>query len=55
MFILDYREFGGVVQSRSKALADLQLMQSVKVDKLSDIQCQPVSQLKFVTDAWLQV
>jgi len=27
----------------------------VQMEKLSDKQCQPVSQLKFVTDAWLQV
>jgi hypothetical protein len=29
--------------------------QFVQIEKLSDKQCQPVSQLKFVTDAWLQV
>uniref|UniRef100_A0A7I4CMB5 RBR-type E3 ubiquitin transferase n=1 Tax=Physcomitrium patens TaxID=3218 RepID=A0A7I4CMB5_PHYPA len=50
-----YERWATNESSRSKALADLQLMQSVKVDKLSDIQCQPVSQLKFVTDAWLQI
>ncbi|XP_044482540.1 probable E3 ubiquitin-protein ligase ARI8 isoform X2 [Mangifera indica] len=41
--------------SRQKALADLQQMQTVCLEKLSDIQCQPESQLKFVTEAWLQI
>lgn len=48
-------EISFVFQSRAKALADLQQMQPVQIEKLSDKQCQPVSQLKFVTDAWLQV
>jgi ariadne-1 len=30
-------------------------MQAVQIEKLSDRQCQPVSQLKFVTEAWLQI
>ncbi|KAJ9169235.1 hypothetical protein P3X46_017447 [Hevea brasiliensis] len=41
--------------SRQKALADLQQMQTVHLEKLSDIQCQPESQLKFITEAWLQI
>ncbi|GAB2287126.1 Probable E3 ubiquitin-protein ligase ari8 [Dionaea muscipula] len=41
--------------SREKALEDLQLMQNVHLEKLSDIQCQPESQLKFIIEAWLQI
>lgn len=26
-----------------------------QIEKLSDIQCQPESQLKFIIEAWLQV
>ncbi|KAK6243982.1 hypothetical protein QUC31_010391 [Theobroma cacao] len=43
------------MQSRQKALADLQQMQTVHLEKLSDRQCQPESQLKFITEAWLQI
>ncbi|QHO30558.1 putative E3 ubiquitin-protein ligase [Arachis hypogaea] len=38
-----------------KALADLHQMQTVHIEKLSDTQCQPESQLKFITEAWLQI
>ncbi|KAL5990968.1 putative E3 ubiquitin-protein ligase ari7 [Asimina triloba] len=46
--------------SRQKALSDLHQMQavqalSIQLEKLSDKQCQPESQLKFITDAWLQI
>ncbi|KAK9735838.1 hypothetical protein RND81_04G231800 [Saponaria officinalis] len=41
--------------SRQKALADLQQMQNLHLEKLSDIQCQPESQLKFIIEAWLQI
>ncbi|GAB4855894.1 Probable E3 ubiquitin-protein ligase ari8 [Ancistrocladus abbreviatus] len=41
--------------SRQKALQDLQQMQNVHLKKLSDIQCQPESQLKFIIEAWLQI
>ncbi|KAH9783719.1 putative E3 ubiquitin-protein ligase ARI7 [Citrus sinensis] len=41
--------------SRQKALADLHQMQTVHLEKLSDIQCTPESQLKFIIDAWLQI
>uniref|UniRef100_A0A6N2LQ40 RBR-type E3 ubiquitin transferase n=1 Tax=Salix viminalis TaxID=40686 RepID=A0A6N2LQ40_SALVM len=41
--------------SRQKALADLQQMQNVHLEKLSDTQCQPESQLKFILEAWLQI
>ncbi|MQL81651.1 hypothetical protein Taro_014108 [Colocasia esculenta] len=41
--------------SRQKALSDLQNMQAVQLEKLSDKQSQLESQLKFITDAWLQI
>ncbi|KAF3434554.1 hypothetical protein FNV43_RR21639 [Rhamnella rubrinervis] len=45
----------GVEQSRWKALVDLEQMQTVHLVKLSDVQCQLESQLKFITEAWLQI
>ncbi|VVA13151.1 PREDICTED: probable E3 [Prunus dulcis] len=50
-----YERWATNQSSRQKALADLQQMQTVHLEKLSDIQCQPESQLKFITEAWLQV
>ncbi|KAH9318558.1 hypothetical protein KI387_020327, partial [Taxus chinensis] len=50
-----YERWATNESSRAKALADLQQMQSVQIETLSDRQCQPVSQLKFVTEAWLQI
>ncbi|XP_064955900.1 probable E3 ubiquitin-protein ligase ARI7 isoform X3 [Musa acuminata AAA Group] len=41
--------------SRQKALADLHTMQTEKLEKLSDGQSQPESQLKFIIEAWLQI
>ncbi|KAK1318302.1 putative E3 ubiquitin-protein ligase ARI7 [Acorus calamus] len=41
--------------SRQKALSDLHQMQTVQLEKLSDKQSQPESQLKFITEAWLQI
>ncbi|XP_042483105.1 probable E3 ubiquitin-protein ligase ARI7 isoform X2 [Macadamia integrifolia] len=41
--------------SRQKAMADLHQMQTVHLEKLSDKQSQPESQLKFITEAWLQI
>ncbi|EHA8590175.1 RBR-type E3 ubiquitin transferase [Cocos nucifera] len=41
--------------SRQKALADLHSMQTEKLEKLSDRQSQPESQLKFIIEAWLQI
>ncbi|KAG4988502.1 hypothetical protein JHK85_031485 [Glycine max] len=49
-----YERWASNQSSRQKALADLQQMQTVHIEKLSDIQCQPESQLKFITEAWLQ-
>ncbi|XP_059437764.1 probable E3 ubiquitin-protein ligase ARI8 [Corylus avellana] len=50
-----YERWATNQSSRQKALADLQQMQTVHLEKLSDIQCQPESQLKFITEAWLQI
>ncbi|XP_038704882.1 probable E3 ubiquitin-protein ligase ARI8 isoform X3 [Tripterygium wilfordii] len=50
-----YERWATNQSSRQKALADLQQMQIVHLEKLSDIQCQPESQLKFITEAWLQI
>ncbi|KAI5574680.1 hypothetical protein POPTR_010G180600v4 [Populus trichocarpa] len=50
-----YERWATNQSSRQKALADLQQMQNVHLEKLSDIQCQPESQLKFIIEAWLQI
>ncbi|OWM72296.1 hypothetical protein CDL15_Pgr018181 [Punica granatum] len=50
-----YERWATNQSSRQKALADLQQMQTVHLEKLSDIQCQPESQLKFIIDAWQQI
>ncbi|XP_044499740.1 probable E3 ubiquitin-protein ligase ARI8 [Mangifera indica] len=50
-----YERWATNQSSRQKAFADLQKMQTVFLEKLSDVQCQPESQLKFITEAWLQI
>ncbi|KAG6541506.1 hypothetical protein Mapa_017103 [Marchantia paleacea] len=50
-----YERWATNESSRAKAFSDLIQMQAVHIEKLSDKQCQPVSQLKFVTEAWLQI
>ncbi|CAN6447420.1 unnamed protein product [Victoria cruziana] len=50
-----YERWATNQSSRAKALSDLHQMQTVHIEKLSDKQCQPASQLKFITDAWLQI
>ncbi|KHG25604.1 putative E3 ubiquitin-protein ligase ARI8 -like protein [Gossypium arboreum] len=50
-----YERWATNQSSRQKALADLQQMQSLHLEKLSETQCQPESQLKFITEAWLQI
>ncbi|XP_061367272.1 probable E3 ubiquitin-protein ligase ARI7 isoform X1 [Gastrolobium bilobum] len=50
-----YERWASNQSSRQKALADLHQMQNVHIEKLSDTQCQPESQLKFITEAWLQI
>ncbi|XP_057957773.1 probable E3 ubiquitin-protein ligase ARI8 [Malania oleifera] len=50
-----YERWATNQSSRQKALADLHQMQTVHLEKLSDKQCQPESQLKFIIEAWLQI
>ncbi|KAL3678281.1 hypothetical protein R1sor_021237 [Riccia sorocarpa] len=50
-----YERWATNESSRAKAHTDQLQMQAVHIEKLSDKQCQPVSQLKFVTEAWLQI
>ncbi|CAI9090818.1 OLC1v1025675C2 [Oldenlandia corymbosa var. corymbosa] len=50
-----YERWATNQSSRQKALADLSQMQAVHLEKLSNIQSQPESQLKFVIEAWLQI
>ncbi|CAM8927986.1 hypothetical protein QQ045_022547 [Rhodiola kirilowii] len=50
-----YERWASNQTSRQKALSDLHQMQTVQLEKLSDIQCQPESQLKFVIEAWQQI
>ncbi|GMH07609.1 hypothetical protein Nepgr_009449 [Nepenthes gracilis] len=50
-----YERWATNQSSRLKALADLHQMQNVHLESLSDIQCQPESQLKFIIEAWLQI
>ncbi|XP_071732112.1 probable E3 ubiquitin-protein ligase ARI8 isoform X2 [Rutidosis leptorrhynchoides] len=50
-----YERWATNQSSRQKALADLQQMQNIHLEKLSDKQRQPESQLKFITEAWLQI
>eukprot|EP00245_Coleochaete_scutata_P005603 TRINITY_DN19268_c0_g1_i1.p1 TRINITY_DN19268_c0_g1~~TRINITY_DN19268_c0_g1_i1.p1 ORF type:complete len:588 (-),score=91.66 TRINITY_DN19268_c0_g1_i1:664-2427(-) len=50
-----YERWNANEHSRLKALENLKDMQAEKMEMLSDKQCQPVSQLKFVMEAWLQI
>uniref|UniRef100_A0A2P2LQL4 RBR-type E3 ubiquitin transferase n=1 Tax=Rhizophora mucronata TaxID=61149 RepID=A0A2P2LQL4_RHIMU len=50
-----YERWATNQSSRQKAHTDLQQMQNVHLEKLSDLQCQPESQLKFIIEAWLQI
>ncbi|WCJ41386.1 RING/U-box superfamily protein [Euphorbia peplus] len=50
-----YERWASNQTSRQKALADLQQMINVHLEKLSDIHCTPESQLKFITEAYLQI
>eukprot|EP00262_Sarcandra_glabra_P015770 TRINITY_DN494_c0_g2_i1.p1 TRINITY_DN494_c0_g2~~TRINITY_DN494_c0_g2_i1.p1 ORF type:complete len:586 (+),score=71.79 TRINITY_DN494_c0_g2_i1:157-1914(+) len=50
-----YERWATNQSSRQKAISDLQQMQAVQIEELSDKQCQPESQLKFITEAWLQI
>ncbi|KAG5530866.1 hypothetical protein RHGRI_025727 [Rhododendron griersonianum] len=50
-----YERWATNESSRQKALAGLHEMQTVNLKKLSDKQSQPETQLKFMTEAWLQI
>lgn len=50
-----YERWATNQSSRQKALTDLQNMQNVQLEKLSNKQCQPESQLKFIIEAWSQI
>ncbi|XP_059443482.1 probable E3 ubiquitin-protein ligase ARI7 isoform X2 [Corylus avellana] len=50
-----YERWASNQLSRQKALADLHQMQTVHIEKLSDLQCTPESQLKFIIEAWMQI
>ncbi|KAK4483388.1 hypothetical protein RD792_010574 [Penstemon davidsonii] len=50
-----YERWASNQSSRQKALADLHQMQSIHLDKLSEVHSQPPSQLKFIIEAWQQV
>ncbi|CAI9762847.1 unnamed protein product [Fraxinus pennsylvanica] len=50
-----YERWASNQLSRQKALADLQQMQSVHLEKLSKVQSQPKSQMKFIIEAWQQI
>ncbi|KAL9340100.1 hypothetical protein Peur_066319 [Populus x canadensis] len=50
-----YERWASNQLSRQKALVDLHQMQTVHLEKLSDIHCTPGSQLKFIAEAWLQI
>ncbi|XAR48738.1 Ubiquitin--protein ligase [Bertholletia excelsa] len=50
-----YERWATNQSSRHKALADLHQMQTTHLEKLSEKQSQPESQLKFIIEAWLQI
>ncbi|CAI9787161.1 unnamed protein product [Fraxinus pennsylvanica] len=50
-----YERWATNQSSRQRALENLHQMQTVHLEKLSDKQCQPESQLKFIIEAWLQI
>ncbi|KAF7132220.1 hypothetical protein RHSIM_Rhsim09G0029900 [Rhododendron simsii] len=50
-----YERWAANESSRQKALAGLHEMKTVNLKKLSDKQSQPETQLKFMTEAWLQI
>lgn len=50
-----YERWATNQSSRQKAQSDLLQMQAVHLEKLSETQCQPESQLKFIIEAWQQI
>ncbi|CAG7900203.1 unnamed protein product [Brassica rapa] len=50
-----YERWASNQTSRQKAMVDLEKARSEKIEKLSDIHGTPESQLKCITEAWLQI
>jgi ariadne-1 len=50
-----YERWAGNESSRRQAVNDLKQMQEEYMVKLSDLQWEPPSQLKFITEAWWQI
>ncbi|KAI5065676.1 hypothetical protein GOP47_0020371 [Adiantum capillus-veneris] len=50
-----YERWASNRRSREKALSNLQQLQATQLKKLVDRYARPPSQLKFITDAWLQI
>lgn len=50
-----YERWAGNQKSRDKAIADLREMQAVHLEKLGNNVKEPVSQLKFIIEAWQQI
>ncbi|KAL8544662.1 hypothetical protein ACS0TY_005047 [Phlomoides rotata] len=50
-----YERWATNQSSRQRAVDNLHQMQTVHLEKLSDTQCQPESQLKFIIEAWQQI
>ncbi|CAA2995599.1 probable E3 ubiquitin- ligase ARI8 [Olea europaea subsp. europaea] len=50
-----YERWASNQLSRQKAQADLQQMESVHLQKLSEVQSQPEPQIMFVIEAWQQI
>uniref|UniRef100_A0A1J3E640 RBR-type E3 ubiquitin transferase n=3 Tax=Noccaea caerulescens TaxID=107243 RepID=A0A1J3E640_NOCCA len=50
-----YERWASNQTSRQKAMTDLEQAKTQNLEKLSDRQCTPESQLKFILEAWLQI
>ncbi|XP_027171774.1 probable E3 ubiquitin-protein ligase ARI8 [Coffea eugenioides] len=50
-----YERWAGNEKSRKKALKDLKLMEAIHLEKLSEIQGEPETELQFIIRAWAQI
>ncbi|MCD7468483.1 hypothetical protein HAX54_006730 [Datura stramonium] len=50
-----YERWAANEKSRRKAVEDLRRMAEVNVKELSELQCMPETQLKFILEAWKQI
>ncbi|KAH7422122.1 hypothetical protein KP509_13G091700 [Ceratopteris richardii] len=50
-----YERWASNEQSKAKAFSDLRQVQTTQLEMLSDRHSLPISQLKFIIEAWLQV